>query len=76
MEVWCQVVQKSYSFNTPNACSTQYTFLKYINCTQKAFQSSQWHRKYIFNPDPVCDEKWNYLDPCPWLVPFLSMFAL
>ena len=20
--------------------------------------------KYTFNPDPVWDQKWNYLDPC------------
>ena len=58
------------SFNTPNA--VQYTLLKCITRTRKNLrkftikQKVHFHApKWTFNLDPIWDEKWNYMNPCP-----------
>ena len=42
----------------------QHTFLKCTTRTQTNLPKFTMTQKCTFNPNPIWDQKWNYLDPC------------
>ena len=48
-------------------CSTHFWCAVHVHKQLAKVHNDTDHApKCTFNPDPIWDQKWNYMDPCPW----------